>query len=140
MTGPLVWRALLAGAGFNIGLSLLMSFGSGVLFGLVDPSKFAILAFVLRLVSALADIGGGAIAGFIARRDGPLHGALTSLTATLFVMPISLLRIWWATRDGGEVQLGVSYWIDFGLWTAVGLFLAAVAGFLAVELRKPGAR
>ncbi len=81
MSGPLDWRALLAGAGFNIALSLLMSFGSGVLFGLVDPSHFALLSFVLRLVSALADIGGGAIAGFIARRDGPLHGAITSLAS-----------------------------------------------------------
>jgi hypothetical protein len=139
MSGPLDWRALLAGAGFNIALSLLMSFGSGILFGLVDPSHFALLSFVLRLVSALADIGGGAIAGFLARRDGPLHGAITSLAATLFLLPISLLRIWWATRAGGEVHLGASYWIDFGLWTAVGLFLAAVAGFLAVELRKPRA-
>lgn len=139
MSGPLDWRALLAGAGFNIALSLLMSFGSGVLFGLVDPSHFALLSFVLRLVSALADIGGGAIAGFIARRDGPLHGAITSLAATLFLLPISLLRIWWVTRAGGEVHLGASYWTDFGLWTAVGLFLAAVAGFLAVELRKPRA-
>ncbi len=139
MSGPLDWRALLAGAGFNIALSLLMSFGSGILFGLVDPSHFALLSFVLRLVSALADIGGGAIAGFLARRDGPLHGAITSLAATLFLLPISLLRIWWATRAGGEVHLGASYWIDFGLWTAVGLFLSAVAGFLAVELRKPRA-
>lgn len=140
MSGPLVWRALLAGAGFNIGVSLLMSFGSGFLLGIVDPSIFPMLSFALRLVSALADIGGGAIAGAIARRDGSIHGALTSLVATLFVMPISLLRIWWATRGGGEVHLGASYWIDFGLWTAVGLFLAAVAGFLAAELRKPGAR
>lgn len=140
MSGPLVWRALLAGAGFNITVSLLMSFGGSVLFGLFDPSSFAMLSFGLRLVSALADIGGGAIAGFIARRDGLLHGALTSLAATLFVMPISLLRMWWLTRAGGELQLGASYWIDFGMWTAVGLFLAAVAGFLAVELRKPAAR
>lgn len=140
MSGALVWRALLAGAGFNVALSLMMSFGSGFLFGMVDPSRFALLAFALRIVSALADIGGGAIAGFIARHDGPLHGALTSLAATLFVMPISLLRIWWATRADGEVHLGASYWIDFGLWTAVGLFLAAVAGFLAVELRKPASR
>ena len=140
MSGPLDWRALLAGGGFNIALGLMMSFGSGVLFGLVEPSNFALLSFVLRLVSALADIGGGAIAGFIARRDGPLHGAITSLAATLFLLPISLLRIGWATRAGGEVQLGASYWIDFGLWTGVGLFLAAVAGFLAVELRKPATR
>jgi hypothetical protein len=139
MSGPLVWRALLAGAGFNIGVSLLMSFGSGFLFGIVDPSVFPMLSFALRLVSALADIGGGAIAGAIARRDGPIHGALTSLVATLFVMPISLLRIWWATRSGGKVHLGASYWTDFALWTAVGLFLAAMAGFIAVELRKPRA-
>ncbi len=139
MSGPLVWRALLAGAGFNIALALAMSFGSGLLFGLVDPSHFAVLAFALRVVSALADIGGGAIAGALARRDGLLHGALTSLAATLFVMPISLLRIWLATRAGGEVELGAGYWIDFALWTAVGLFLAAMAGFIAVELRKPRA-
>lgn len=140
MSGTLLWRALLAGAGFNVAVSLLMSFGSGFLFGLVDPARFAMLSFALRLVSALADVGGGAIAGFIARRDGLLHGALTSLAATLVVMPISFLRMWWITRGGGELQLGASYWIDFGLWTAVGLFLAAVAGFLAVELRKPGSR
>ena len=132
----LVWRALLAGAGFNVALGLLMSFGSGALFGLVDPKYFAFLGFALRLVSALADIGGGAIGGWIARRDGPLHGALTSLLATLVMLPISLLRMWWMTRDGAEVHLGAGYWIDFGLWTLVGLFLAAMAGLLAVELRR----
>ena len=135
MSGPLVWRALLAGAGFNVALSLLMSFGSGIAFGLVSVESYAALAFGLRLVSALADIGCGAIAGFIARRDGPWHGGLASLIATVVLVPISLLRMWWMSGRG-ELQLGASYWIDFGLWTVVGIFLAAVAGFLAVELHR----
>ncbi len=139
MNGALHWRALAAGTGFNVGISLLISFGGGFLFGLFDPSHFAVASFVLRLGSALADIGGGAIAGYIARRDGLLHGGITSLAATALLVPISLLRIAWMSRGGAEVHLGASYWIDFGLWTAVGLFLAAVAGFLAVELRKPRA-
>lgn len=136
MSGPLVWAALLAGAGFNIALGLMLSFGSGVLFGMVGSEHYALLAFVLRVFSALADIGAGAIAGYMARRDGPVHGALASFIATVVMLPISLLRMWMMTRDGGEVHLGASYWFDFGLWTVVGLVLAGVAGFLAVELRK----
>ncbi|HQW81726.1 MAG TPA: hypothetical protein PLQ74_07645 [Pseudomonadota bacterium] len=137
MNGRLVWRALLAGTGFNIAVSLLMSFGSTAVFNMVDPAQFALLSFALRIVSALADIGGGAIAGYIARDDGPIHGALTSLIATLAVTPVALLRLWQIKRAGGEYTLGAAYWIDFGLWTLVGLFLAAMAGFIAVELRKP---
>ena len=135
MNGPLVWRAIVAGAGFNIALSLLMSFGSGLLFGLVAPANFAVLGFVLRLVSALADIGAGAISGYIARRDGPIHGGLASLVATLLMVPVSLLRMRMMAGEG-SFQLGAAYWIDFALWTVVGLVLAAIAGFLAVELRK----
>lgn len=135
MSGPIVWRAILAGAGFNIGLSLLMSFGSGFLFGMVAPEQFAMLAFGLRVVSALADIGGGAIAGYIARRDGPWHGGIGSLVATVFMLPVSLLRMWWMMRDA-DFHLDAAYWIDFGLWTLVGLALAATAGFLAAEYRK----
>ncbi|MBI2396919.1 MAG: hypothetical protein HYV17_03925 [Xanthomonadales bacterium] len=135
MSGPLVWRALAAGAGFNVAISLLMSFGSGFLFGLVGASWFALLAFVLRVVSALADIGSGAIAGYIANRDGPLHGALASLIASLLMLPISFVRMWVASADVFSA-LGAAYWIDFGLWTAVGLVLAAIAGFLVVELRR----
>ena len=89
MNGRLVWRALLAGTGFNIAVSLLMSFGSTAVFNMVDRAQFALLSFALRIVSALADIGGGAIAGYIARDDGPIHGALTSLIATPAVPPVS---------------------------------------------------
>ncbi|MBK7145808.1 MAG: hypothetical protein IPH76_11640 [Xanthomonadales bacterium] len=135
MSGPLVWRALLAGAGFNVAISLLMSFGSGFLFGLVDASWFALLSFVLRVVSALADIGSGGIAGYIANRDGPLHGALASLGASLLMLPISWMRMWLATSSL-TFAFNTGYWIDFGLWTAVGLVLAAIAGFLTVELRR----
>ncbi|MBK6436984.1 MAG: hypothetical protein IPF83_14800 [Rhodanobacteraceae bacterium] len=104
MNGRLVWRALLAGTGFNIAVSLLMSFGSTAVFNMVDPAQFALLSFALRIVSALADIGGGAIAGYIARDDGPIHGALTSLIATLAVTPVALLRLWQIKRAGGEVH------------------------------------
>lgn len=135
MSAALVWLAILAGAAFNIALSLLMSFGSGHLFGMVGPENFAMLGFLLRLVSALADIGAGAIAGYMARRDGPIHGGLASLVATLLMVPVSLLRI---RMMSGEVDfhLGAAYWTDFALWTLVGLVLAAIAGFLAVEWRK----
>lgn len=135
MSGPLVWRALLAGAGFNVAISLLMSFGSGPLFGLVGASSFALLGFALRTVSALADIGCGAIAGYTANRDGPLHGALASLIASLAMLPISWVRMWLATSSL-SFAFNTGYWIDFGLWTAVGLVLAGIAGFLAVELRR----
>lgn len=135
MSGPLVWRALLAGAGFNVAISLLMSFGSGPLFGLVGASSFALLGFALRAVSALTDIGCGAIAGYTANRDGPLHGALASLIASLVMLPISLARMWLSSAEVFSA-LGAGYWIDFGLWTAVGLVLAGIAGFLVVELRR----
>lgn len=134
MSGRLVWRALLAGAGFNVAISLLMSFGSGPLFGLVGASSFALLGFALRAVSALADIGSGAIAGYTANRDGPLHGALASLIASLVMLPVSWARVWWATSSI-SFAFDAGYWIDFGLWTAVGLVLAGIAGFIAVELR-----
>ncbi len=135
MNGRLVWLAIVAGAAFNIALSLMMSFGSGWLFGMVAPESYAMLGFALRLVSALADIGAGAIAGFVARRDGPLHGGLASLLATVLMVPVSLLRM---RMMAGEVDfhLGAAYWIDFALWTLVGIVLAAVAGFLAVEMRR----
>ena len=135
MKGRLVWPAILAGAAFNIALSLLMSFGSGWLFGIVAPANFAMLGFALRLVSGLSDIGAGAIAGYIARRDGPIHGGLASLIATLLMVPVSFLRMRLMSGDA-EFHLGAAYWIDFALWTVVGLVLAAIAGFLAVELRK----
>ncbi len=135
MSGALVWRAILAGAGFIVALSLLMSFGSGFLFRMVSLDQFAMLAFGLRVVSALADIGGGAIAGYIARRDGPWHGGIASLVATVVMVPVSLLRMWWISREA-DFNLDAGYWIDFGLWTVVGLVLAAVAGFLAAEFRK----
>jgi hypothetical protein len=131
----LVWRALLAGAGFNVAISLLMSFGSGLLFGFVGASSFAMLGFALRAVSALTDIGSGAIAGYTANRDGPLHGALASLIASLAMLPISWMRMWLATSSL-SFAFNTGDWIDFGLWTAVGLVLAGIAGFLAVELRR----
>jgi hypothetical protein len=140
MNAALDWKAVLAGAGFNVALGLMLSFGSGFLFGMVGPGQFAILAFVLRVFSAFADIGAGALAGYMARRDGPLHGAVASLLGTVVMLPISLLRMWLMTRAGGEVQLGASYWIDFGLWTVVGIVLAGTAGFLAVEWRRTSGR
>lgn len=135
----LVARALIAGTAFNIAVSLLMSFGSTALFQIVPASAFTLLSFALRIVSALSDIGGGAIGGYLARRDGALHGAATSILATLLLLPVSLLRMWWATRNGGLFNLGARYWIDFAAWTLVGIVLAAIAGYLAVELRKPKA-
>lgn len=136
MNSTLDWRALLAGSACNAAVGLLLSFGSGYLFGLVDSGLFPILAITLRAISALADIGGGALAGYLAGRQGTLHGALTSLIATLAIFPISMLRMALAGRDILPTLGSADFWIDFGLWTVVGLFLAAAAGFLAAELRK----
>jgi hypothetical protein len=132
VNGPLVWRAVLIGGAVNVAISLLMSFGSTPLFGFFGPEYYAMLAFSLRMMSALSDIAGGAVAGYLARRDGLVHGALGSVLATVVMLPVTFIRV---AAMGGQWTPDAAYWIDFGLWFGVGLFLAAVAGFLAMQVR-----
>ena len=125
------WAAVAAGAAASLAIGFSASFLLRPLYtgGTMGYALVATLSFA---VSMLADAIGGAVAGFMAKRRGALHGALAMVGASAFGVVASMVMM---SRQGHlDAFWSLQYWLQWLLYAAVGLGVGTVAGLVAAKV------
>ena len=129
-TTTLDWRAIAAGAGASLAIGMSASFlmraalGAGGIV-LATGTVWALSG----LVSALADVVGGATAGLMAKRRGALHGLLAMLLAAAFGLVVSIVMM---ARH--SMTPGLDYWLQWFGMAIVGVAIGTLAGWAAARI------
>jgi hypothetical protein len=124
------WRAIAFGAAAILALGIATSLMLTPLLaksGTFDTRWLALWP----LVGLVADGLGGALAGLLARQRGALHGLLASALAFVGGMVMSIARM--VYEGFSEMLLSPMYWVQVIGWSAAGLGVAALAGWLAAR-------
>jgi hypothetical protein len=125
------WAAVAAGAAASLAIGFSASFLMRPMYAKGELGYGTIVAITL-LTSLLADTVGGAVAGFMARRSGALHGALAMVGASAFGMVASVVMM---SRYGNfDAYLSLSYWLQWLAYAVLGLIVGTVAGFVAAKV------
>jgi hypothetical protein len=129
------FRAIGIGAAAGIGASLVMSV-MWMLFPMnAMAGHFGIVMLASYLIGALIDIATGAIAGWLARRRGSLHGLFAGLIANIVSMGVGYALTLLRTDYGRSVEQVIAYLVAVVPWQIVGVALATIAGTIAVRLQ-----
>lgn len=134
-------RAIFTGAAVGIGASLAMSLIWG-LFPVADATAYiGLILIVSHLVGAVIDIATGAVAGWLARVRGSMHGLFAGLIANIVALGIGYAITLVRTDYGRTVEQVIEYLLAMLPWQIIGVALATIAGAIAVRLaqrRVPG--
>ena len=126
------WAAVAAGAAASLAIGFSASLLMRPLYA--DGSMgYALIATVSFVVAMLADGIGGAVAGFMAKRRGALHGALAMVGASAFGVLASVVMM---SRRGGDMQafLSLQYWLQWLFYALFGIGVGTLAGLVAAKI------
>jgi hypothetical protein len=129
--GTIDWTAVAAGAAASLAIGFSASFLMRPMYATGNLGYGTIVAITL-LSSLVADGVGGAVAGFMARRRGALHGALAMVGASAFGLVASVVMM---SRYGNlEGFMSVTYWLQWLAYAVLGLVVGTVAGLVAAKV------
>jgi hypothetical protein len=127
------WTAIAAGAAASLAIGFSASFLLRPMYLEAELGYGTIVAIGL-VASLLADAVGGAVAGFMAKRRGALHGALAMVGASVFGIAASVVMM---SRQGHlEAFASLSYWLQWLLFAVLGLAIGTLAGFVAAKVAE----
>ena len=129
-------RAIGIGAAVGIGASVVMS-TLWILFPMQNAAEhIGIILIVSHLIGAIIDIATGAVAGWLARARGSIHGLFAGLIANIVSLGIGYAITLVRTDYGRTVEQVIAYLASMLPWQVVGIALATLAGAIAVRFSQ----
>jgi hypothetical protein len=131
---PLNTQAIMIGSAVGIGASLAMA-----VFWSVVPMQnlgewIGVALIVSQIVGASIDIATGAVAGWIARSRGSMHGLFAGLIANIVSLGIGYGMTLLRTDYGRTSEEVIQYLMALLPWQVIGIALSTIAGAIAVRL------
>jgi hypothetical protein len=125
-------QAILFGAGVIVATSVAMMFSGFLMPVLSSVVGVQVVGWSMTGLSLLGRLAGGLVAGWIAQRDGILHGLVVGAlgaAASLLLTSVRLMTL-------PSVVLPPNYWLQVAVWAALGVALSTLGGYLAVLVRS----